>query len=136
MKPVQQTRFGGSERPSEEQGNCLAACVASIFEVPIKQVPEFLDKNWLSVLTKWCRERDTTPLYFSPVTKDVLFPETYYILGVKSRTLPNPNNGHAVVAWGRKVVHDPHPKIPRGDWNDYEAEDATMFLRYWPEATP
>lgn len=39
MKPVMQTKRGGSGAPPEERGDCLAACLASLLEVPIEDVP-------------------------------------------------------------------------------------------------
>lgn len=45
MKPVTQTRFG------EPEGNCFAACVASILECSLTDIPDLLDwpkdRNWL-----------------------------------------------------------------------------------------
>lgn len=132
MKPVYQTRFGGSDAPPEEQGNCIAACLASIFEVSIESVPDLHESNWWDVLINWSQQFGVTPIYISPV-KSVLFPNTFYVLGVKSRTLANPEDGHAVVAWGNTIVHDPNSRSTKGEWNDYEPQDATMFLRYWPQ---
>lgn len=34
MKPAMQTKFG------EYEGDCFAACIASLFELPIEDVPD------------------------------------------------------------------------------------------------
>jgi hypothetical protein len=60
MKPIYQTRFGGSEAPGEEQGNCFAACLASVFECALEDVPDFagtiVDGRWFGIITEWLWE--------------------------------------------------------------------------------
>lgn len=49
MHQVQQTRFG-------EKGNCFQACIASLFELPIEVVPDFVneyDLAWLGQFDSW-----------------------------------------------------------------------------------
>src|SRR4051812_36660798 len=52
MKPVFQTEFGRGK------GNCYAACLASILELPINSVPNFChlyDNNeWMQQANRWC----------------------------------------------------------------------------------
>ena len=40
MKPVMQTKFGPVE------GNCFCACLASMLELPIEDIPFYHDVNW------------------------------------------------------------------------------------------
>lgn len=60
MKPVEQ-RFMAvfDERgDSVQKGDCLTACVAALFEVPIDEVPFFvIEKDWHGSYTRWLRDR-------------------------------------------------------------------------------
>lgn len=110
MKPVYQTQFGGSEAPASEQGNCLAACLASIFEYSLTDVPDFglylNDGTWYKVLQDWLRPRN---LELIVITATGDHPTGIHILAVKSTTLKNPDDGHVVVVHGNTVIHDPNP---------------------------
>lgn len=67
MRPQAQTIFG-------RDGNCLAACVATLFGVDLADVPHFCeldDGSWHRRLVEWCRPRNVYPLYFMAKGKDV-----------------------------------------------------------------
>lgn len=112
MKPVFMTKFGGSEAPNEEQGNCMAACLASMFEIDIEDVPDFggtiTNGKWYVILSAWLAKRNLE-LSFYPAKGTVSPMQGYYMLAVKSTTLKNPDDGHMVVAKNGQVVHDPNP---------------------------
>lgn len=124
MIPVDQTLFGveSNRACSAAPGNCYAACLASIFECGLSDVPDFAhfwkpgmtpneawpdyeraNNNWLvgrglalistPVLSLQCSDPDN----FTP----------HCIL-----TGPSPRNFdecHAVVCRGNEPIHDPHP---------------------------
>lgn len=107
MIPVQQTdtELG--------RGNCLAACVASILELPIAEVPNFrlADDAW-GALQDWLASRGLLAIrclidgvYLASM------PSVYCVL-----TGPSPRNpvNHAVVGLCDcgtvRIVHDPHPE--------------------------
>ena len=113
MKPVWQTLF------DEGGGNCFAACVASILQMPLEKMPNFCEKDhhesWLRAFCAWLR-----PLGFTACCLDLAFkgedgkksinffaPETYYILSGKS---PRGDWLHATVWHGPDMAHDPHPE--------------------------
>ena len=125
MHYVYQTKFG------ELDGNCLASCLASIFEVPLDEVEEFChitDNNWAERVDAFVSQYGYAAL-FIPMCRylgvpqigkahivgrrtqaiDVLFPgmaDCYYILGGHGpRKL-----GHAVVYKGEQMTHDPSPE--------------------------
>lgn len=107
MIPVDQTTFG------QPGGNCFSACVASLLDLPISEVPYFMDETsgvkWYAQLDAWLAPRGYYALHFNIVDRaaydrENLWPKGYYILGGKS-----PRGDHAVVARGAEVVHDPHP---------------------------
>ena len=99
MKPIDQTRFG------EPEGNCWAACVASILEVPIEtftfETP--LDHNWSRPWHEWLAGHGLAMLWF--VVGQGVPPPGYSILSGKSPR----GIMHSVVALNGVVVHDPHP---------------------------
>lgn len=101
MKPVDQTTFG------VPAGNCFSACIASLLEVDIAEVPYFMDeKDWVAKLNRWLAPRGLYATCFSYTPEDIKLwqPGGYCILGGQSS-----RGSHAVVGRGREVVHDPHP---------------------------
>ena len=100
MKPVKQTKLGPPD------GNCFAACVASIFEVPLDDVPNFIETdNWQNALDEWLNERGMCSLSILPFEKEIK-PRGYSILsGIpREKTVE-----HCVVAWDGVMVWDPSP---------------------------
>lgn len=57
MKPVQQTKTGPL------RGDCLAACVATIFEVRISELPDLSELVWHSNLRRWLHEKQLSFVY-------------------------------------------------------------------------
>lgn len=117
MKPVDQTIFGHGK------GNCFTACVASLLELPIEDVPYFMgDCDWLSRFIDWCEARSVR-VEFSTVFPS---PKGEYVIvgGVSPRT----GKGHACIALDGVIVHDPHVGDRRGlvgqwwDWINLSAQ--------------
>lgn len=110
MSPVFQTRFG-------LEGNCFAACVASILGCPITDVPIVLDGNQNRSLNEWLAPRGL--FYFEFEIRSLMtgaFEDAMGIFTVESDTPEVREKGftHAVVGkWdrlGRPVlIHDPKP---------------------------
>jgi hypothetical protein len=97
--PVDQTTHGPTT------GNCFSACVASILELPISEVPFFMaPEQWWPPFVEWCAMRGYDAVYF-PNTEYV--PLGYSIVGGPSYRWPG--KLHACVALDGVVVHDPHP---------------------------
>jgi hypothetical protein len=99
MIPVDQTTFG------EGVGYCFSACVASILELSIGEVPFFgADELWWDRFQEWLGPRE---LYAMCITyRAGHTPRGFHILSGKS---PRGDFLHATVARGADVVHDPHP---------------------------
>jgi len=99
MKPVDQTKFG-------KEGNCLQACIASIFKLPLDEVPDFAkiggDENWWKELNKFLLPYG---LYHLEVQNISECPIVGYQL-IYGRTV---RGKHAVVGSNGEMVHDPHP---------------------------
>lgn len=112
MKPVTQRVI------SNRNGDCHAACIASLLELPIEAMPDFFADDPPSPYkrrTEWLQARGLQEAYF--LVGSFPPPYGYAILSVKSAVFPGLT--HAVVwdgegsEWGR-IVHNPNPEDPRG----------------------
>lgn len=124
MIPVDQTDFGF------ERGNCFSACVASILEMPLDDVPFFMTgDDWWHKFTVWCTQHGVEPIYVLGYPPPVYLnrPELFrhYILSGHSPRLPgDPTKLHSTVAFDTEIVHDPHP-----DRTGLLSRDDCIFLR-------
>lgn len=104
VKKVYQTKFGKPE------GNCFSACIASILEVGIDDVPCYHEDKgvWYRKYQQWLRSYKLDFVAISDWQgegKEVC-PNVYSIVGgISPRNLP-----HSVVYFGLDMVHDPHPE--------------------------
>lgn len=110
------------------KGDCLRACYASLLELPLDAVPNFIrhNHNWFNVLAqfllalKWKLDyisghyyQDETR-YYAKCPKKYKRPSTRYSLNgffkatVKSRTFTNVHHAVIIDKTGL-VVHDPNP---------------------------
>lgn len=122
MKPVDQTVFGPVE------GNCFAACLASILELEIAEVPNFtLDPdNWFENANAWCDERGYCLLYVKSdaIKSGYIDPRPLIDAGhyfIVTGLSPRGDFLHCVVQHRDQNVHDPHPsrEFFRGAWVDF-----------------
>ena len=129
MIPVFQTKFGGADAPEDEQGNCMAACLASIFELKLSEIPDFAASGiksggWFLHLQRWLTDRNLSLLMLPAKPIDV--PAGYAMAAVDSETLPNPKDGHMVVVNNGILAHDPNPNAKRGP-DDYNVTEYYAF---------
>ncbi len=116
MKPVYQTI---NCVPPNGVGNCLQACVASIFELPLDDVPHFMldaetnggNAEWFASLALWCRIRGFEPVLIGARDCEEGGPGAstfsgrgYFIASGKS---PRYDGLHSVVYHNWQCVHDP-----------------------------
>ena len=109
MKPVDQTTFGVGPGPGS--GNCRAAAMASIFEVPLEAVPNFdaeVEEGWNVRLWEWWLERGI--LLEELGHGDPL--DDAYGYTVANGTDQN-GHAHSVVYRGGKLAHDPNERNGR-----------------------
>lgn len=99
MKPVDQTLM------TPPNGNCVAACIASLLELPLEEVPNFIkaDEFW-DDLNNWLAKRGLYLVSLAAVGK---VPRGYHIIDGKSHSGPW---NHVVVGYEGIMVHDPNPK--------------------------
>jgi hypothetical protein len=99
VKPVQQKVLG------PPGGDCLRACVASILELDIDELPNFHGDGWWDRWVAWGEARGLDFCCYAP---EDLPPEAeYWIAGPDSPRIPDVK--HAVVVNGGEIVWDPHP---------------------------
>ncbi len=100
MTPVDQTKFGMPE------GNCFAACVATIFGLPLESVPHFmhLAEDWFESFRKWSIEAlGHEPVLITAGIEERLVAPTI-VSGPAARGID-----HSTVWVSGKLFHDPHP---------------------------
>lgn len=116
MKRVYQTKYG-------VEGNCFAACVASLLELPIDEVPflgtdeewddyeerlnEFLPRFQLKITTFHLTSEDWKKFIQN------FFADTFIITGYSTSL----DLEHAVITLNGEVVHNPN------DRNDFELKE-------------
>lgn len=101
-------------------GDCFRACVASIFELPCAEVPNFVehhqwgrDSAFLLAVNIWTAQfgmryvRLEWPESEKANVQKWIVPRGYHVIMGPSPRFPDTK--HACVGWGKSVVHDPHP---------------------------
>lgn len=81
-------------------GDCLAACIASILEVSIDDVPPIIVSEhgtWMTEIATWLAARGYALVYVANIPP--LSPKGYHIAS---------DGEHACVALDGVIVHDPH----------------------------
>lgn len=104
-------------------GNCFSACIASLFDLDIKNVPHFASfgQDWFPKFYSFISNTDfeiNGSLYIptNPKWKEFKGIEGYVIVGGKSPR--GYKNGHAVIYKNGEKFFDPHP-------------DNTFLLELW-----
>lgn len=107
MRPVDQTILGRG-------GDCFSACLASILEIPLDEVPHvMIEDDYEGALSEFLRLFDLWSLKMDvAVCRGIeLAPVGYHVISGPS---PRQVDGkeemwHAVVGYNGEMVHDPHP---------------------------
>lgn len=126
MIPIHQTKFGNL------QGNCFAACIASILEIPIEDVPNFCvdyPEDWFFRASDFVRDRYGyvfVMFLHNNSIGDTVSRMGYSIVGGKS---PRGDFGHSVVYYSDRLAHDPHPS---GDGIIGDPTDYILFVAINP----
>ncbi len=121
MTPVDQTIF------EDHHGNCYAACIASLLDLPLDKVPNFIDLagqdgNMTSIAAKWLEERGWALWECHYLSQDDIShvfwghrgPKHCILSGVSPRRRADGSKKwHATVGkvggYGIEMAHDPHP---------------------------
>ncbi len=112
MKPVYQTVLAPPD------GNCFAACVASILEMSIEDVPNYTADDWYERWQEWFAQLNLTLVTWPHSGDEGWMPKGYTILGSRP---PGCSFGHASVALDGKPVWNPFPGYGKriGDIGEY-----------------
>lgn len=105
MIPVMQTK------PT----NCLEACIASLLEVRIEDIPDleaYTDGPWMKKLNEWL-EINYQVVYMEVqiLSKEVskFFQDKDFFHIIIGKTLRSSKIRHAIIARQGKMLHDPYP---------------------------
>ena len=92
---------------TKDDGNCLAACLASVLEVGIETFPDLPKGNgkWIKIITEHLHKMDYNLILIDDINEENI--QGYYLM-----VGDNPTSGHqhCVVCKNGKIVHDPSPK--------------------------
>ncbi len=102
MIPITQTKL----HSNTVTGNCLAASLASILEIPLSDVPEFENMKhpkWWDAMRDWLFK---IGFDFVQWREPVVLPGYYLVMGTSPR---DPAINHQVIYLKGEMVHDPHP---------------------------
>uniref|UniRef100_A0A6M3IIZ5 Uncharacterized protein n=1 Tax=viral metagenome TaxID=1070528 RepID=A0A6M3IIZ5_9ZZZZ len=96
----------------ENTNDCQRACVASILELPLTDVPNFMLPNsdgWVERMQEFTKPYGflTLNLFFTDGKSEEYLKDCYTIAGGESPR--SPEREHAVVWKNGKMVHDPSP---------------------------
>lgn len=139
---VDQTEFG-------EQGNCMAACFATILGVPIDELPDLHalhadGKSWMNALNTYLvRHHDRLYVETQAIYTPFIRPSTDDLHLINGGSPRGVEGGHSVVGRGGSQYFDPHPSrdgltsietygllIPATDWHrQYHADKPCMCKR-------
>lgn len=105
MKPVTQTTFGA------DHGNCYGAAIASILEVPLEALPDYMGeykagRDWHGLLSAYLyRHHGVMLMEVDRRLTPFVQPKGWHLLnGMGPRDLP-----HSTVGRDGELVFDPHP---------------------------
>ncbi len=101
MKPVHQTKFGIGE------GNCLQACIASLFDIALEDIPVFGNRSdWYDRFTIFMVDR----FGVQPIE---VWPGKFFAdlqgLYIASGPSPRGDFDHSVILSGGTLAFDPYP---------------------------
>jgi hypothetical protein len=107
MKPVMSRRT----MPPGHRGDCLSACLASLLELDIEDVPLF-DREpaggWPYKVDEFTRKHGYAFVGFAVTHEYTPPPACYHICVGPSQNNPAVPGTHAVIAWENMPVHDPN----------------------------
>lgn len=117
MKPVIQTVYG------ESKGNCMSACIASLLELEIDEVPCFVrdyQNKWYEAMQEWLGKKGIMLLRIClpkeyNTGEDIRFDPLPDCLCMATGQSPRGKFGHTVVGrvdkgFNFEMLHDPHPQ--------------------------
>lgn len=101
MIPIYQTING-------PKGNCYEACLASILELKLEEVPIFNGPKWYKLAEEWALKENIQLKFIINIESiyNQPYPDKYAIAGLRTIS----NFTHSVVVKGYNIIHDPSPR--------------------------
>ena len=133
MKQVFQTRTGLG-------GNCFQACIASIFEMDLDDVPDFMNIKdpssiplWYDPLNRWLYKYGLAYIELVLPAHALVQKWTFQGVHIKICKSFNANaieNGydHAVVGFQDTIIHDPDPSNQEKENTEYQVKKVGLFI--------
>lgn len=116
MTPVMQSKLYSAD--AIHRGNCFAAALASLLDLPLWMVPPFEDmfdrSDWRERVDQWLARMFKQQLVRTDGHAVEAMPEFYIASGLSPRGVR-----HSVIYSGGALAHDPHPSgggIHAVDW--------------------
>lgn len=110
MKGIMQTRFGRGH------GNCFQACLASVFELSLEEVPDFAegpdfctDEMWNQRWDKWNDQNNLNVVLVDILVDGTMEAITSDAIVIATGQSPRNQGKHSVVWKNGVVIHDPYP---------------------------
>jgi hypothetical protein len=106
VTPVYQSKLYSAE--AIHNGNCFAAALASLLDLPLWMVPPFEDmfsrSDWFARVETWLHQMFRLRLVRSEEHEPARLPEFYIASGLSPRGVR-----HSVIYRAGELAHDPHP---------------------------
>lgn len=106
MTPVMQSKLYAKD--AVHNGNCFAACLASLLDLPLWMVPPFEDmfarSDWFPRVEDWLERLFHLRLVRTDGHELAALPEFYIGSGLSARGVR-----HSVIYRTGELAHDPHP---------------------------
>jgi hypothetical protein len=107
MTPVKQSKLYSAD--AIHSGNCFAACLASLLDLPLWMVPPFEDmfgraSHWFFRVEEWLERVHRLEIVRSDGHPVEMLPEFYIASGLSPRGVR-----HSVIYSRGELAHDPHP---------------------------
>lgn len=120
MIKVFQTRFGGKDAPTEKQGNCFRACVATILQMPLEEAFDCIGvqddrQEWLTEFNKWLEKYGLGCIWLESSKENPAICTAFvglHIAECMSTTLYC-GTRHVVVVRDGLLFHDPNPNATK-----------------------
>lgn len=106
MTPVKQSKLYAAD--AIHNGNCFAACLASMLDLPLWMVPPFDDMfgrtDWWARVGEWLARIHHVRLVRTEGHAPEAMPPYYIASGLSARGVR-----HSVIYAAGELAHDPHP---------------------------
>ena len=119
MKKIEQTWLGGVDAPTNGEGNCFQACVASILEIPMEGSFNhglFSDEEWFEKFNEWLNQYGLASIFIECNPDKPLNSTPLRGIHIAEMETAESLLKHAVVIDGDRIIHDPMPCLSNKEY--------------------